>query len=277
MTFVAMCLLIAFFLFMAGLIRKMMRRSKWNDSYEAIAKKYGGTWTSGVFSKPAADFLYGQFLCKLANVVTRAKGGGPFTQLSMNWSDPQFRMEVFPSWRSNRLWSFSGMQEVSVGSTVFNERFCIRTNDPQTAKAMLSDGVCMHLERLRTMFNQDDVYFVINRGMLIIKKPSFIIDSTDLDDFVRTGLELADHLQLTRAVGIDFVADEGANVFENVKCQICGDLIDENLVVCYRCKTPHCEECWHYYGQCSTYGCGEKRFVKPSMASEIQPTSEAER
>lgn len=48
------------------------------------------------------------------------------------------------------------------------------------------------------------------------------------------------------------------------ECQVCGSPMEEAVVLCARCRTPHHEECWTYNGVCSTYGCREIRFVRPS-------------
>jgi len=45
-------------------------------------------------------------------------------------------------------------------------------------------------------------------------------------------------------------------------CQICGSAMDERIVYCAKCRTPHHEECWMYNGACSTYGCREIRTTR---------------
>jgi len=46
------------------------------------------------------------------------------------------------------------------------------------------------------------------------------------------------------------------------ECQVCGSPMEEGVVLCSRCRTPHHEECWIYNGTCSTYGCREIRFTR---------------
>jgi hypothetical protein len=46
------------------------------------------------------------------------------------------------------------------------------------------------------------------------------------------------------------------------ECQICGTAMEERVVYCAKCKTPHHEECWMYNGACSTYGCREIRSTR---------------
>ena len=66
--------------------------------------------------------------------------------------------------------------------------------------------------------------------------------------------------------------------FASAICQICGDDITSDVVFCRSCKTPHHEDCWQYYGACSTYGCGQTRFLvsKKRNRSKIQPGDRAE-
>jgi hypothetical protein len=45
-------------------------------------------------------------------------------------------------------------------------------------------------------------------------------------------------------------------------CQICGTAMDDRIVYCAKCRTPHHEECWMYNGACSTYGCREIRMTR---------------
>ena len=49
-------------------------------------------------------------------------------------------------------------------------------------------------------------------------------------------------------------------------CQICGTGGGERWVRCAKCETPHHEDCWSYTGTCSTYGCGEVRYVREERA-----------
>jgi hypothetical protein len=46
------------------------------------------------------------------------------------------------------------------------------------------------------------------------------------------------------------------------ECQVCGWAMEQRVVLCAKCRTPHHEECWTYNGSCSTYGCREIRFTR---------------
>ena len=39
-------------------------------------------------------------------------------------------------------------------------------------------------------------------------------------------------------------------------CRVCGEAIEDDLVVCRDCGTPHHGSCWKYAGKCTVYACG---------------------
>ena len=250
--------------------RSQLRSDNWNRSYIAIAKKYGGQCNpAGWFGRPSARFRYGEAHCFLSTVKTKVAGGGEFTQLSISWPHTDLRLEIIPRWRATKLWPLSGMSEVITGFEQFDERFLVRANDSELSRAFLSEGVRWQISRLCSFLASNDVYIMVNRGSLVVKKPSYIRTQQVLDDFVRFILELFDQAMLTRTVGIDFVQEPSSKVVDEIKCLVCGEEIQSDLVTCIRCRTPHCKECWEYNGSCATYACGETRYVLPSVANPV--------
>jgi hypothetical protein len=73
-------------------------------------------------------------------------------------------------------------------------------------------------------------------------------------------LKLAQHAKVAaeQTGGVRVVGMESSFTGQ---CQICGADLEGRLVRCLRCSTPHHADCWEYTGVCSTYGCGEKKFV----------------
>ena len=262
------CLAGVLILIISSATRSQLKSDSWNRSYIAIAKKYGGQChPANWFGRPSARFRYGEAHCFLSTVKTKVAGGGEFTQLSTSWPSSDLRLEVIPRWRSNRLWPLAGMEEFRTGSVEFDERFLVRASDKELAQAFLSEGVRWQISRLCSFLASNDVYVMLNRGSFVVKKPTYIKNRQVLDDFVRFTLEMFDQGMMTRTVGIEFVSDSKGKIVDEIKCQICGGEIQLDLVTCIRCRTPHCRECWEYNGQCATYGCGEDRYVLPSVAN----------
>ena len=57
-------------------------------------------------------------------------------------------------------------------------------------------------------------------------------------------------------------ATAAAQIRPGGECQICGSAMEERIVLCAKCRTPHHEECWTFNGSCSTYACKEIRFTR---------------
>jgi len=50
-----------------------------------------------------------------------------------------------------------------------------------------------------------------------------------------------------------------ASEVRTIRCAVCGyEIPSIDRVDCALCKTPHHRDCWHYFGGCSTYACGER-------------------
>ena len=251
--------------------RSQLRSDRWNRSFIAIAKKYGGHCNPGGWlGRPSARFRYGEAYCFLSTLKTRVSGGGEFTQLSISWPHTDLRLEVVPKWRAVKLWPLPGMDEIASGDEKFDKHFLVRANEQELAGMFLSEGVRWQISRLCSFLASNDVYLMVNRGSLIIKKPSFIRTQQVLDDFVRFALELFDQAMLTRTVGIDFMESTQGKVVDSIVCQVCGEEIVSDLVTCVRCQTPHCKECWEYNAGCATYACGETRFAAPTIAKPVE-------
>jgi hypothetical protein len=103
----------------------------------------------------------------------------------------------------------------------------------------------------------------VGHGTLLVKKLSLIKDYYRLQQYVQLAIDLYDQAVLTLGQGIEFVEQPEPPKATEVICQICGEPVTSDMVLCRRCKTPHHRDCWQYYGACSTYGCRETRWVAP--------------
>ncbi len=264
-TIVLVAILVAF------ATQKQSSASGSNEAYTRLAGRFGGKVTrGGWFRKPSVRFVWHG-----ANVtvdVHKGTGAGAshYTQVSMSWSDAKLNLEVYPAGMWSKVTKFLGASSVRIGSASFDEQYVIQTDTPESARQFLSAGVQWHIDRLCRLMAGGDVYVLVQRGVIHIRKRTFIRNYADLEQLVRLSLELYEQGLLTQTAGIEFVA--GGAPDGPMVCKVCGDEFDHDIVVCRRCQTPHHRECWQYYGACSTYGCGETRFAQPKDTTPFQQT-----
>ena len=111
------------------------------------------------------------------------------------------------------------------------------------------------LIRLLDLTQPNELNISIKRGKLLIQKPGFLKDLVPLHNFIRYSLELFDQLMLISTEGLNFLNENNATILESITCPICSGRITEQMVLCERCKTPHCRDCWEYNRQCATFAC----------------------
>ena len=187
-----------------------------------------------------------------------------YTQMHINWPDRSLRCEVYPERFVSRVGKFFGMEDIQIGSSEFDDRYLITGNSANEIRNLLGATVQQQVDRLRVFLGNDDIYVGIGGGRMLIKKRTLIRDYATLERFVRLGLELYDRAVATNTAGIDFVEKEDAKLsLAEAMCQICGEQITTAtaVVFCRSCRTPHHKDCWEYYGSCSTYGCGQTKFL----------------
>ncbi|MEM7782618.1 MAG: RING finger protein [Planctomycetota bacterium] len=184
----------------------------------------------------------------------------------MVWPNSKIILEISSNLSKSGFRSRS-VKKMETADSEFDSAFRTATNQSETVQRLLSRGVRWQIEKLRRLAKDDQLIVTIYRGNLTISTPGFIKDYVKLDDFLRLSLELFDQMMLVDAEGIEFVNDDMATVVDDVKCPICSGEITFDLVICTRCKTPHCKDCWEYNGQCATFACGETRYVSIGSAS----------
>ncbi|MEQ8789052.1 MAG: RING finger protein [Pirellulaceae bacterium] len=244
------------------------RKKQAEHSYRRVAQQRGGSFVSGgYFGRPVVVFNH-----RDANVVldVYASGGKHktyYTQVHIDWPDESLRCEVYPEGFFNRLSRLLGMTDIEIGSPNFDDTYVITGNSPERITALLTPGVQIAVERLKDFLGNGDIYIAFQSGELLVKKRSYIREFNQLQQLIHLSLELYEQASAVIAEGITFVeagdmqlADGPA---EDPICQVCGEPIVDRMVVCRACRTPHHQDCWKYYGACSTYGCGQKTFRRP--------------
>jgi len=236
---------------------------RWNQIYYRLRRQYGGPGSPGgvmygyYFSTPTLMFQYGPTSCTLKSRRRWYFWGTRLTEMKLSWpgkripttimAPPQLVYSYYPSLPLDQHESFGKTYQVT-------------SRKPDLAKKFLTGGVKWQLEQLRNL-NQDGTLLVSLDGYhLTVTKFGYLRDYATLDQLIRLSLELFQQLMLCQEEGIDFVARDDIQVLEEVKCPVCIAAIVGQMVVCRRCKTPHCQECWEYNGRCATFACNGTDF-----------------
>jgi hypothetical protein len=234
-----------------------------NETYRRVAQLYDGRLLAhgGIFAKPGLAFNHHGATVQVDIYTTGGKNSRAYTQVHLVWPDKTTRCEVYPERFASRLGKMLGMMDVEIGSPDFDRDFIITGNSTGHLRALLTPEVQRAIYRLRRLLANDDIFISINRGRMLVKKLGLLRDEARLADYISAALDLYDCAAGLESRGVEFLEQAAADPTTEVVCQICGEAIVEELVHCRRCKTPHHEDCWQYFGGCSTFGCGEKRYI----------------
>jgi hypothetical protein len=252
-------------IFAAVQSRRVAQSRQTAESYSRLAGKYRGTYDSGGWSRrPKVSFTHAGWRVIVDTYCTAGEHPTYYTQVHFQGLQPTERCEIYPEGMWSRVGKLMGMEDVLIGSPDFDDRYVIKGASVAALRNLLSPGVQEQIERLRGFLGNGDIYVSFDKRELLVKKRSFIRDYPTLVTFIELAVELYDRAVLTVEGGIEFVEDATPPEVTDAVCQICGDTIQSDVVFCRRCKTPHHKDCWDYYGACSTYGCGEARYLSPA-------------
>lgn len=246
-----------------GLMRDAVR--PWEGRVE------DGHW----FSYPSATLRFGTTQAQV-NYTKRGKNRR-YTHLTIPFSDPRLRLEIYPQTLLQQLRKLLSMQDIEIGAPAFDDAFIITGNNEPLIREYLdaqTQAAVFHLARLGTYYTPD-LHLSISGGTLRITKNSWLSHGDELKRFISLCEQLYDGLLHARHTGIEFLppvsssdparANAGSRLAEldlaAGQCRVCGDSLAQKIVYCASCQTPHHLDCWHYFGSCSVYACGQKRFV----------------
>lgn len=228
--------------------------------YQKLATRYGGAVVKRIFFLPAMRFRYGDIQAYLKS--QRKRGGPEQTVLTLDsWQDVRLRFQIStPDHATEAVRGVS--DELDARALGFANPMVLRTNSTEELRKMLGQSARWKIEQLIAYLGTGSALIVLKRGKLTITKPGAIRDFQQIDDVLRICLELHDEFLLAISKGVEFIDDQQATVLDDVRCPICSEEVGEQMVICVRCKTPHCKDCWQYNHHCATYACNETRFYE---------------
>ena len=208
--------------------------------------------------RPALVFDYGRTMARVLH------SGTPWRKTNMQTTlDTDFPLR--PSGQTISVISRGSGAEplffIKTGDEDFDRAFYVLATNPALANQLLTDAVRWKMMEIKEL-QESEIKFELVNGKLKTSTQQWFRTGQTLLDFVQGGLELFDQLMLHKADGLEFTGQNKAAVMEDFRCPICSDDVMHEMVVCRRCKTPHCAECWEYNGKCATFACMEERCIR---------------
>jgi len=234
---------------------------------EQIAQRFLGRAEAGSWLAPPQVRLRFQNQPALLK-ITKVGKHSHHTTFLINWPDRGLRCEIYPEDILGGFRKLLGVEDIEIGSPQFDAAFIINANSRAAARELLTPDVQGIVFRLAALEPggyaaglRRGVQVKWGGGLLTVTKPCYLSTYGALEHFVTLSAELFVAALASKASGIEFLGEVQEPDAVESQCQVCGEPLVQDLVYCASCHTPHHRECWEYFGGCSTYACGQKRFV----------------
>jgi len=265
MEFIPVLLFLIFIIVVGGhIVGLIFGHGAWTRSFEYIATRYGGWFTPARLTRPpAVTFQYRSHQVRVRCRWRRIARSKSETVFRIRWPAQTMRLAILPIGLVPMRRSLQGRLPVPTGDTSFDQAFNVffESRKPQDIDRIISSGVRCQIIQLQNLLRDSVLMVSVDKGKLIIRTGRFIKKQETLDDFVRFCLEFYDQVVLTMTEDIEFSNEVAISANDEMRCPICSCDIEGKMVVCVRCKTPHCLDCWQYNTKCGMYACDEQRYV----------------
>lgn len=169
-------------------------------------------------------------------------------------------LTIFPETFWSRIGEAFGAQDLRVGKLDFDESYVVRARPKELAARFFSPERAARMVALVFRLGQwGGPVIDLSKERLCFRVGSLLEPQAGLQDLVRAAEEMLAALieiePVTEIIWFDETRPGG-------QCQVCGTEMTSGVVHCARCKTPHHEECWKYAGECSTFACRERRYLR---------------
>lgn len=236
------------------------RNASWNKPFRLLAEYYGGTHQKGIGWKSKPTVVRFEFLG--ANVAVKSKcwlrpqSRKNYVQFQIDWIDPSLRCEIRPKPLVRRIGEFFTMRSRDMQEL---EKLYLIDADQDT-DWLITPGLRWAFAQLDSMIYTSDVRVTWQQGKMTIKAPLLVHDFEHLLRFTHLCLEFYEEACTAAGADITFLQESEMEI-RDVICNVCGEPIEDDIVWCRSCRTPHHQECWQYAGACSIFACGQKRYI----------------
>ena len=226
------------------------------------APEHPGKKRTRKLRRPGLLFNYGRTMVRLRHLGSKWKPATQHTEIAMNFR----HRSKNPLWAGLKHGTAIRRQGLTIlpveDDAAFLREWTVLTDDLQTGTELLTATVRWKLMELSNSTCLPTLRVVVSDQHLRVTCDSWIDSGQKLMDLTQGTMDIFDQLMLIDAEGLKFVNATSATVIGEVRCPICSDDVMQDMVLCRRCKTPHCSECWEYNGKCATFACMENRCVR---------------
>jgi len=244
-----------------GCVAALSMTRQMNGAVRTAAARLGAFFVEGgLFDEPQARFNLSGCRAWL-RVFSGDRVASPFMRVVVDIRDrTKGTFSVEPTTFPESLVRTFSAPYLRVGDAAFDRDWIVQSVPSLVAgrvfaPARRSEAIATVL-RLKD-FNRPSIR--LHEDFLVVEIGQYDADDEILVVLVKTAEEVLGYL-LEAAVlpGITFGE---VRLSSGGECPVCGSSMDEAVIRCEACRTPHHRECWQYMGRCTTYACKGRRFV----------------
>lgn len=255
----------------AAIYMKVRAERRVSDAFSQLAARFDdGVLAKDSWGQRTVRFTHQGLDIEMSGVYTAVahsqKPEGGHLEMRVDWPVFESRMELYRRNVFNSISSYLFGSRILTGDSWLDRYYTVTGSPKEDIHNMLAPALPALLNLSRVL-SSSILEMSLKDGVLKITKRFPGRSVGELHLFLDKCIDVLEALALISAVGVEFVESKDAAPQE-VVCKICGDPIDQVAVKCASCKTIHHHDCWTYAGVCSTYGCGQTKYLPISAPLE---------
>jgi hypothetical protein len=237
------------------------RRKAMGATLQRIAYRIGGRASEGsMWSEPSLEFKIEDRHAVL-NFFGGSKNSSPYSRVTLDVRGVSpGQLHILEDGFGQSFMKLFGAQDLNIGDPSFDADYVIKAMPESVASQVFrSDRRREAIRAVRRIKSYIHPTVDLDHQQLTVKVRQYLRNEADLLELIAAAREFAAcAIVLPKPAGI--VLGE-VRVSTGGDCPVCGTAMQQDVLRCESCRTPHHRECWEYMGRCSTYACKGTRGV----------------
>lgn len=232
-----------------------------NEALRKIRVRLGGRLQEGgLFDEPGLDFTLGGCPAYL-RAGRRDRMSMPYLRVAVDLRNrTSGRFSIAPITFHRAFLKRYGTPYVDVGDRDFDRDYAVQSEPTSIAARVFAPSrrqeAIASVLRLKAYENPS---IELDETYLVVQVRQYDAEDELLTALVKTAEDMLGYL--LESAPLPGVKLEDVRVLSGGECPVCGSAMEEGVIRCEACRTPHHRECWQYMGRCTTYACRGRRFV----------------